>query len=58
MIEAAVAEPLEAQEPPEIHEAGRADVALLVASRADGGVAHARFARPAAASCGPGTCSW
>ena len=44
MIEAAVAEPLEAQERPEIHEAGRADVALLVASRADGGVAHARFA--------------
>ena len=44
MIEAAVAEPLEAQELPEIHEAGRADVALLVASRADGGVAHARFA--------------
>ena len=44
MIEAAVAEPLEAQELPEIREAGRADVALLVASRADGGVAHARFA--------------
>ena len=44
MIEAAVAEPLEAQERPEIHEAGRADVALLVASRADGGVAHSRFA--------------
>ena len=44
MIEAAVAEPLEAQELPEIHEAGSADVALLVASRADGGVAHARFA--------------
>lgn len=44
MIEAAVAEPLEAHELPEIHEAGRADVALLVASRADGGVAHARFA--------------
>jgi S-adenosylmethionine:tRNA ribosyltransferase-isomerase len=44
VIEAAVAEPLEAQELPEIHEAGRADVALLVASRADGGVAHARFA--------------
>jgi S-adenosylmethionine:tRNA ribosyltransferase-isomerase len=43
VIEAAVAEPLEAQELPEIHEAGRADVALLVASRADGGVAHARF---------------
>ena len=43
MIHAAVAEPLEAEEPPEVRGADRADVALLVASRADGGLAHARF---------------
>ena len=43
MIHAAAAEPLEAQEPPEVRGADRADVALLVATRADGGLAHARF---------------
>jgi S-adenosylmethionine:tRNA ribosyltransferase-isomerase len=43
VIHAAVAEPLEAEEPPEIRGADRADVALLVASRADGELAHARF---------------
>ena len=43
MIHAAAAEPLEAQEPPEVRGADRADVALLVATRTDGGLAHARF---------------
>jgi S-adenosylmethionine:tRNA ribosyltransferase-isomerase len=43
VIHAAVAEPLEAEEPPEVRGADRADVALLVASRADGELAHARF---------------
>jgi S-adenosylmethionine:tRNA ribosyltransferase-isomerase len=43
VIHAAFAEPLEAEEPPEVHGTDRADVALLVASRADGGIAHARF---------------
>ncbi len=43
MIHAAFAEPLEAEEPPEVHGTDRADVALLVASRADGGITHARF---------------
>ena len=43
MIHAAFAEPLEAEEPPEVRGADRADVALLVASRADGGIAHGRF---------------
>ncbi len=40
---AAVAEPLQAEEPPEVRGAGRGDVALLVASRTDGALAHARF---------------
>lgn len=39
----ALAEPLEAEEPPEVSGADRADVALLVASRADGRLVHARF---------------
>jgi S-adenosylmethionine:tRNA ribosyltransferase-isomerase len=43
VIDAGVAEPLEAQEPPEVRGADRADVAMLVASRADGGLVHARF---------------
>jgi S-adenosylmethionine:tRNA ribosyltransferase-isomerase len=43
VIHAAAAGPLEAQEPPEIRGADRADVALLVATRADGGLAHTRF---------------
>jgi S-adenosylmethionine:tRNA ribosyltransferase-isomerase len=43
VIRAAFAEPLEAKEPPEVHGTDRADVALLVASRADGGITHARF---------------
>ena len=43
MIDGAVAEPLEAHEPPEVRGADRADVALLVASRADGALVHARF---------------
>jgi S-adenosylmethionine:tRNA ribosyltransferase-isomerase len=44
VIHAGVREPLEAEEPPELRGADRADVALLVASRADAGLAHARFA--------------
>jgi S-adenosylmethionine:tRNA ribosyltransferase-isomerase len=36
-------ERLEAHEPPEARGAGRDDVAMLVASRRDGSVAHARF---------------
>jgi len=43
VIHAGVAEPLEAEEPPEVRGADRADVALLVTSRADGRLAHARF---------------
>jgi S-adenosylmethionine:tRNA ribosyltransferase-isomerase len=43
MIESAVSEPLEAVEPPELRGADRADVALLVASRDDGSLAHASF---------------
>ena len=43
MIQAGIAEPLEAEEPPEVRGADRADVALLVATRDDGGLAHARF---------------
>jgi S-adenosylmethionine:tRNA ribosyltransferase-isomerase len=43
VIHAGVAEPLEAEDPPEVGGADRADVALLVASRTDGGLAHARF---------------
>ena len=43
MIHAGFAEPLEAEEPPELRGADRSDVALLVATRADGGLAHARF---------------
>jgi S-adenosylmethionine:tRNA ribosyltransferase-isomerase len=43
VIDCAVAEPLEAHEPPELCGADRADVALLVASRADGALVHARF---------------
>jgi S-adenosylmethionine:tRNA ribosyltransferase-isomerase len=43
VIHAAFAEPLEAEEPPEVRGADRADVALMVASRADRDVAHARF---------------
>ncbi len=43
MIDGALAEPLEAHEPPELRGAGRADVALLAASRADGALIHARF---------------
>ena len=43
MIDAALAEPLEAHEPPEVRGADRADVALLVASRDDGALVHARF---------------
>ena len=34
---------LEAHEPPEIRGAGRDDVALLVSTRGDGEIAHARF---------------
>jgi S-adenosylmethionine:tRNA ribosyltransferase-isomerase len=43
VIDCAVAEPLEAHEPPELRGADRADAALLVASRADGALVHARF---------------
>jgi S-adenosylmethionine:tRNA ribosyltransferase-isomerase len=43
VIDGALAEPLDAREPPEVRGAGRADVALLVASRADGALVHARF---------------
>jgi len=43
MTELDLAEPLEALEPPELHGADRADVAMLVASRADGALVHARF---------------
>jgi S-adenosylmethionine:tRNA ribosyltransferase-isomerase len=43
VIDGALAEPLEAHEPPEVRVATRADVALLVASRADGALVHARF---------------
>jgi S-adenosylmethionine:tRNA ribosyltransferase-isomerase len=42
VIDAGLAEPLEAQEP-EVRGAERADVALLVASRADGALVHTRF---------------
>ena len=43
MIYGALADPLEAHEPPEVRGADRADVALLVASRADDTLVHARF---------------
>ena len=43
MIQAGYAESLEAEEPPEIRGADRSDVGLLVATRADGGLVHARF---------------
>jgi S-adenosylmethionine:tRNA ribosyltransferase-isomerase len=43
VIDGAVAEPLEAREPPEVRAPERGDVALLVASRADGALVHARF---------------
>lgn len=43
MIDAGLAEPLEAEEPREVRGVDRADVALLVASRADGSLAHTRF---------------
>jgi S-adenosylmethionine:tRNA ribosyltransferase-isomerase len=43
VIQAGVAEPLEVDQPREVRVANRADVALLVASRAEGGLAHARF---------------
>jgi S-adenosylmethionine:tRNA ribosyltransferase-isomerase len=43
MIESAISEPLEAVEPPELCGADRADVALLVASRDDGSLAHTSF---------------
>jgi S-adenosylmethionine:tRNA ribosyltransferase-isomerase len=43
VIHAGVAQPLDAEEPPELRGADRADVALLVANRADGSLAHARF---------------
>ena len=34
---------VEAQEPPEVRGSGRDDVALLVATRSDGALTHARF---------------
>jgi S-adenosylmethionine:tRNA ribosyltransferase-isomerase len=43
VIELDVAEPLEAVEPAEVRGADRADVAMLVASRDDGALVHARF---------------
>ncbi len=43
MIDGALAEPLEAHEPPELRGADRADVALLAASCDDGALAHAHF---------------
>ena len=43
MIEPAMSEPLEAVEPPELRGAGRADVALLVASSDDGSLVHTSF---------------
>jgi S-adenosylmethionine:tRNA ribosyltransferase-isomerase len=43
MIDSAVSEPLEAVEPPELRGTDRADVALLVASRAAGSLVHASF---------------
>ena len=43
MIDAVLAEPLEAHEPPEVSGADRADVALLVASRADATLVRAHF---------------
>ena len=39
----ALPEVCEAHEPPEVHGSGRDDVALLVASRRDGALVHARF---------------
>jgi S-adenosylmethionine:tRNA ribosyltransferase-isomerase len=44
LIHAGVAEPLEAEEPPEVRGSGRADVALMVASRSDGALVDTRFA--------------
>jgi S-adenosylmethionine:tRNA ribosyltransferase-isomerase len=41
--EPALAAPLDAREPPELRGADRADVAMLVAKRADGSLEHARF---------------
>jgi len=43
VIEPELAEPLEAAEPAELHGADRADVAMLVTSRADGALFHSRF---------------
>jgi S-adenosylmethionine:tRNA ribosyltransferase-isomerase len=43
VIELGAAEPLEAVEPAEVHGADRADVALMVATRHDGALVHARF---------------
>ena len=43
MIEADLAEPLDAVEPAEVRGADRADAAMLVASRDDGALVHARF---------------
>jgi S-adenosylmethionine:tRNA ribosyltransferase-isomerase len=43
VIEPDLAEPLEAIEPAELRGADRADVAMLVASRDDGALVHARF---------------
>lgn len=43
MIEPALAEPLEAVEPAEVRGADRADVAMLVASRGNDSLVHARF---------------
>jgi S-adenosylmethionine:tRNA ribosyltransferase-isomerase len=43
VIDGALAEPLEAHEPPELRGADRADVALLAASREDGALVHSRF---------------
>jgi S-adenosylmethionine:tRNA ribosyltransferase-isomerase len=43
VIEPGLAEPLEAVEPAEVRGADRADVAMLVASRDDGVLEHARF---------------
>ena len=45
MSERALAAPLEAREPPEVHGVDRADVAMLVTSRNDASLAHTRFRR-------------
>ncbi len=56
MSEPALAAPLEAREPPEARGVDRADVAMLVTSRSDGSLVHARFRELPRFLC-PATCS-